>query len=47
MEGERRRPITSERATLDPFEALAGDVRPRDQRDLMERRSSPSPRQSA
>lgn len=37
MEGERRRPITSERATLDPFEALAGEVRPRDQRDLMER----------
>jgi hypothetical protein len=37
MEGERRRPITSERATLDPFEALASDVRPRDQRDLMER----------
>lgn len=27
----------SERATLDPFEALAGDVPPRDQRDLMER----------
>jgi hypothetical protein len=37
MEGERRRPITSERATLDPFEALAGEVRPREQRDLMER----------
>jgi hypothetical protein len=37
MEGECRRPITSERATLDPFEALAGDVRPREQRDLMER----------
>jgi plasmid replication initiation protein len=37
MEGERRRPITSERATLDPFEALAGEVRPCDQRDLMER----------
>ena len=31
------RPTTSERATLDPFEALAGDVPPRDQRDLMER----------
>ena len=31
------RPIASERATLDPFEALAGDVPPRDQRDLMER----------
>jgi plasmid replication initiation protein len=28
---------SSERATLDPFEALAGDVKPRDQRDLMER----------
>lgn len=28
---------TSERATLDPFEALTGEVRPRDQRDLMER----------
>jgi plasmid replication initiation protein len=27
----------SERATLDPFEALTGQVRPRDQRDLMER----------
>jgi plasmid replication initiation protein len=27
----------SERATLDPFEALTGEVRPRDQRDLMER----------
>jgi plasmid replication initiation protein len=37
MKGERRRPITTERATLDPFEALAGEVRPRDQRDLMER----------
>jgi plasmid replication initiation protein len=31
------RPTTSERATLDPFDALAGDVPPRDQRDLMER----------
>jgi len=30
-------PTASERATLDPFEALAGDVPPRDQRDLMER----------
>lgn len=28
---------TSERAGLDPFEALTGQVRPRDQRDLMER----------
>lgn len=37
MEGERRRPIASEHATLDPFEALAGDVQARDQRDLMER----------
>jgi plasmid replication initiation protein len=37
MEGERRRPVASERATLDPFEALAGQVPPRDQRDLMER----------
>ncbi|MDX2204524.1 MAG: replication initiator protein A [Hyphomicrobiaceae bacterium] len=27
----------SERARLDPFDALAGDVPPRDQRDLMER----------
>ena len=34
MEGERRRPITTERATLDPFEPLSGEVRPR---DLMER----------
>jgi len=34
----RRRDLgQSERATLDPFEALAGDVKPRDQRDLMER----------
>jgi plasmid replication initiation protein len=35
MAGER--PTTSECATLDPFDALAGDVPPRDQRDLMER----------
>jgi plasmid replication initiation protein len=35
MAGEQ--PTASERATLDPFEALAGDVPPRDQRDLMER----------
>jgi hypothetical protein len=35
MAGER--PTTSERATLDPFDALAGDVPPRDQRDLRER----------
>ena len=33
----RSRFQTSERAALDPFEALAGDVPPRDQRDLMER----------
>ena len=33
----RRRLGQSERATLDPFEALTGEVRPRDQRDLMER----------
>ena len=33
----RRLSAASERATLDPFEALAGDVPPRDQRDLMER----------
>ena len=34
----RRRPAAvSERATLDPFEALSGSVAPRDQRDLMER----------
>ena len=35
--GSRHVPYRSERATLDPFEALAGDVAPRDQRDLMER----------
>jgi plasmid replication initiation protein len=34
---ERTRLRSSERARLDPFEALAGDVPPRDQRDLMER----------
>lgn len=33
----RSRFQTSERATLDPFEALEGEVAPRDQRDLMER----------
>jgi plasmid replication initiation protein len=33
----RSRFQTSERATLDPFEALEGAVPPRDQRDLMER----------
>jgi plasmid replication initiation protein len=33
----RSRFHTSERATLDPFEALEGAVPPRDQRDLMER----------
>jgi plasmid replication initiation protein len=35
MAGERS--TASERATLDPFEALPGEVPPRDQRDLMER----------
>jgi plasmid replication initiation protein len=35
MVGEQ--PTASERATLYPVEALAGDVPPRDQRDLMER----------
>jgi plasmid replication initiation protein len=34
---ERTRLRSSERTRLDPFEALAGDVPPRDQRDLMER----------
>ena len=34
---QRTRLRSSERARLDPFEALAGDVPPRDQRDLMER----------
>ncbi len=33
----RRFPPASERAHLDPFEALSGNVAPRDQRDLMER----------
>ncbi len=33
----RRFPPTSERASLDVFEALSGPVAPRDQRDLMER----------
>ena len=33
----RRLPSRSERANLDPFKALAGDIVPRDQRDLMER----------
>lgn len=37
MTGQRGRLRESERATLDPFEALAGDLPPRDQRDLMER----------
>lgn len=37
MAHENRIVITSERATLDPFDALAGDRPPRDQRDLMER----------
>ena len=33
----RRLPASSERASLDVFEALSGPVAPRDQRDLMER----------
>ena len=33
----RSRLLPSERERLDPFEALTGDVPPRDQRDLMER----------
>ena len=40
MRGSRLRASrfrVSERATLDPFEALTGEVKPRDQRDLMER----------
>jgi plasmid replication initiation protein len=37
MQSEHRRSVAGERATLNPFEALAGDVPPRDQRDLMER----------
>jgi plasmid replication initiation protein len=37
MAGEPTRLRRSERASLDPFEALAGDLPPRDQRDLMER----------
>ncbi|MFN8831631.1 MAG: replication initiator protein A [Labrys sp. (in: a-proteobacteria)] len=37
MAGSRSRFTASERATLDPFEALSGDIAPRDQRDLMER----------
>lgn len=32
---------TSERSRLDPFVVATGDAAPRDQRDLMERRSSP------
>jgi plasmid replication initiation protein len=35
--GERGRQIANEHAKLDPFEALAGDVPPGDQHDLMER----------
>jgi plasmid replication initiation protein len=38
MERERRRPIQSKRATLDPFETLAGDM-PSLQHDLMDGRS--------
>ena len=37
MAEDRLRLRCSERASLDPFEALAGNVPPRDQRDLMER----------
>jgi plasmid replication initiation protein len=37
MKREHHSVIGSERARLDPFEALAGQVPPRDQRDLMER----------
>ena len=37
MEGGRGRQIASERAKLDPIEAFAGDMPPRDQRDLMQR----------
>ncbi|EZQ17749.1 replication initiator protein A [Aquamicrobium defluvii] len=32
-----RHPLSSERATLDPFVVATGDASPRDQRDLMER----------
>ena len=37
MKAGHANPAASERARLDPFEALAGKVPPRDQRDLMER----------
>ena len=37
MAGEPTQRRRNERASLDPFAALAGDVPPRDQRDLMER----------
>ncbi len=37
MSTTRRQPISNERATLDPFDALTGRFAPRDQRDLMER----------
>src|SRR3546814_5891863 len=37
MAGNHRPLGQSERARLDPFEALSGTVPPRDQRDLMER----------
>jgi plasmid replication initiation protein len=37
MAGSSPRFAASERETLDPFEALSGDIAPRDQRDLMER----------
>ena len=38
MERERRRPIASERAMLDPFETLASDM-PSLQHDVLERQS--------
>jgi hypothetical protein len=38
MERERRRPIPSKRATLDPFETLAGALPPL-KHDLLERQS--------
>jgi plasmid replication initiation protein len=37
MKRDRQFAVGNERARLDPFEALAGNVPPRDQRDLMER----------
>jgi len=37
MANSRSRLVPRERDSLDPFEALAGEIPPRDQRDLMER----------